>query len=233
MSAEETMSQISEFLLSHGGLVLFLIIFAEQSGLPLPGAPWLLAAGALAATGRLSLLTVILWATIGSLAADTFWFYAGHRGKARLFRLFPHWHSIWDVVARKTHASLIVRGIQMLTAAKFLPIGILVPLRAGALDADPVRFLLVDGVCSLFYASFYALPGFFVHDQLERLVAFFQRLGVFAFLLLLIFVGGYLGYEFVKRRRLKLTKSIQSGPTLEENKCVPPIAAPQPDNCQL
>jgi membrane protein DedA with SNARE-associated domain len=226
------MSHISEFLLSHGGLVLFLIVFAEQSGVPFPGAPWLLAAGALAAGGRVNLLSAILWAAIGSLAADTFWFYAGHRSKARLFRLFPNWHSIWDVVTRKTHTSLIVRGIQMLTAAKFLPIGILVPLRAGALDADPVRFLLVDGVCSLFYASFYVLPGFFLHDQLEQVVAFVQRLGVFTCLLLLIFVGGYLSYGFFKRRRTKLAKSIQSGPTLEENNYVPPIAAPQPDKCQ-
>ena len=213
---EEDMSHVSEFLLSHGGLILFLIVFAEQSGLPFPGAPWLLAAGALAASGRVNLFTAILWATMGSLAADTFWFYAGHRSKAHLFRLFPHWHSIWDAVARKTHTSLIFRGVQMLTAAKFLPIGILVPLRAGALDADPVRFLLVDGVCSLFYASFYVLPGFFLHDQLEQVVAFVQRLGVFAFLLLLIFVGGYLIYEFFKRRRTKLAKSIQSGPTLSQ-----------------
>ena len=213
------MTHIGEFLVLHGALVLFLITFVEQSGLPIPGAPWLLAAGAMAAGGRLNLFTAILWATIGSLAADTFWFYAGNRSKARLFRLFPHWHSIWDVVARKTHTSLIIRGIQMLTAAKFLPIGILVPLRAGALDADPVRFLLVDAVCSLFYATFYILPGFFFHDQLEQMVAFFRRLGVFAFPVLVVILGGYFGHEFYKRCRLKGSKSIPSGQTQEENKC--------------
>jgi membrane protein DedA with SNARE-associated domain len=99
------MNQISEFLVLHGGLVLFLIAFAEQSGLPFPGAPWLVAAGAMAAGGRINLFTAILWAAIGSLAADTIWFYAGNRSKARLFRLFPNWHSIWDVVTRKTHTT--------------------------------------------------------------------------------------------------------------------------------
>ena len=212
------MTHIGEFLVLHGALVLFLIAFAEQSGLPFPGAPWLLAAGALAAGGRINLFTAILWATIGSLAADTIWFYAGNRSKARLFRLFPHWHSIWDVVARKTHTSLIIRGIQMLTAAKFLPIGILVPLRAGALDADPVRFLLVDAVCSLFYATFYILPGFFFHDQLEQVVAFFKRLGVFGFPLFLVILGGYFIHEFFKRHRLKEPKSVPSEPKMAENK---------------
>jgi membrane protein DedA with SNARE-associated domain len=36
------MSPLNQFLLSHGGLVLFLAVFAEQSGLPFPAAPWLL-----------------------------------------------------------------------------------------------------------------------------------------------------------------------------------------------
>lgn len=212
------MSHISEFLILHGGMILFLIAFAEQSGLPLPGAPWLIAAGALAAGGRLNLFTAILCATTGSLAADAVWFCAGNRTKARLFRLFPNWHSIWDVVAQKTHARLIIRGLQMLTAAKFLPVGIIVPLRAGALDADPVRFLLVDGVCSLFYACTYVLPGFFFHNQLEQVVALFQRLGTFAILVLAIFVAGYFSYELVKRNRTKSIAFPSAEPTLEENK---------------
>ena len=43
------MSQITQLLISHGGLFLFLTAFADQSGLPFPAVPWLLAAGALAA----------------------------------------------------------------------------------------------------------------------------------------------------------------------------------------
>lgn len=31
------MNHITQFLISHGGLILFVIAFAEQSGLPLPG----------------------------------------------------------------------------------------------------------------------------------------------------------------------------------------------------
>ena len=205
------MSYICDFLASHGGLVLFLVTFVEQSGLPFPGAPWLLAAGALASGGGVNLFGAILWPTIGSLAADTIWFYAGNRSKARLFRIFPHWHSIWDVVSRKTHTSLIIRGLQMLTAAKFLPIGMLVPLRAGALNADPVRFLLVDAFCSCFYATFYVLAGFFFHNQLEQVVVFFKRLGVFTIPLLLVLLVGHFGHESIKRRRLMISKPIPSG----------------------
>jgi len=44
----------------------------------------------------------------------------------------------------------------------------LVPLRAGAIEVGPWRFLLVDALCSVFYASVYVLPGLFFHDQLEQ-----------------------------------------------------------------
>ena len=34
------MNHITQFLISYGGIFLFLVGFAEQSGLPFPGAPW-------------------------------------------------------------------------------------------------------------------------------------------------------------------------------------------------
>jgi membrane protein DedA with SNARE-associated domain len=47
------MHAISEFLLRHGYLLLLGWIFAEQLGFPVPSLPLLLAAGALAGTGRI------------------------------------------------------------------------------------------------------------------------------------------------------------------------------------
>ena len=75
------MSQMTQFLVSHGGLFLFLIALADQSGLPLPAVPWLLAAGALAVGGKLSLLGAICWASLGSLGADMVWFTSDSAGK--------------------------------------------------------------------------------------------------------------------------------------------------------
>ncbi|MGB6545422.1 MAG: hypothetical protein WBE97_07330, partial [Candidatus Acidiferrales bacterium] len=53
------MSALVEFLVRHGFLVLFVWVLAEQLGLPLPSAPLLLAAGALAGTHRMNLAMVI------------------------------------------------------------------------------------------------------------------------------------------------------------------------------
>ncbi len=48
------MSEALEFLIRHGYSVLFAVVFVEQIGLPIPAAPWMLAAGALAGGQQLS-----------------------------------------------------------------------------------------------------------------------------------------------------------------------------------
>src|SRR5512138_711460 len=117
------MNQITQFLVSYGGLFLFMVGFGEQCGLPLPGAPWLLAAGALSASGKFSLLAAIGWTAAGSMVADAIWFFLGHRGKVRVFRLFPHLQSVQVRLARATLAKTILDGLRMLTLAKFMPVG--------------------------------------------------------------------------------------------------------------
>jgi membrane protein DedA with SNARE-associated domain len=198
-SQEETMSQMTQFLISHGGLFLFVIVFADQCGLPFPAVPWLLAAGALAAGGKLSLLGAICWASLGSLGADMVWFHLGQREKTRIFRVFPHWEARKHTLPRKLHTRLILRGVRVLTAAKFLPFGTVVPLRAGALEVGSLRFFLIDAFSSVVYAAAYVVSGFTFHSQLEQVVAFVRKLGVIALLLLVAAVGAYLGCVFCKR----------------------------------
>lgn len=49
-----------QFLVDHGASVLFLVVFVEQAGLPIPAIPLLIAAGALVGVGKMSLATAFL-----------------------------------------------------------------------------------------------------------------------------------------------------------------------------
>src|SRR5439155_19267716 len=64
-----------DVLVRYGYVVVFGWVFAEQIGLPIPAAPVLLAAGALAGTGRLSLALVLVLAALASLGSDTIWYW--------------------------------------------------------------------------------------------------------------------------------------------------------------
>jgi len=204
------MNHITQFLISYGGMFLFLVGFAEQSGLPFPGAPWLLAAGTLAASGRFSLIATVCWAAAGCLAADTIWFHLGHRGKSRVFRVFPHLHAVRCRLRQATLTSSILQGARMLTAAKFLPFGPVVPLHAGALEVGSLRFLLVDAFTSVFYAAVYAFLGFTFHKQLEQVVAFLRKLGAVSLLLIVVLTATYSLHRLLKRRRKTATNTTKT-----------------------
>ncbi|HUJ11222.1 MAG TPA: DedA family protein [Verrucomicrobiae bacterium] len=195
------MNQITQFLISHGGLILFAIAFTEQFGMPLPGAPWLMAAGALSASGKFSLLSAIGWAAAGCVVADATWFFLGHRGKARVFRVFPHLLSVQVRLERATLAKTVLHGTRMLTIAKFLPFGTVIPMHAGALEVGRLRFLLVDAFTSVVYATVYAALGFAFHNQLEQAVASLHKLGIISLVLIVVLAGGYVVHSFSKHRR--------------------------------
>src|SRR5882757_977056 len=75
------MNESANFLVQHGGPVLFGVVLVEQAGLPLPAMPWLLAAGALSASGKLNALLAVGLTTLACLVADSSWFYLGrHQG---------------------------------------------------------------------------------------------------------------------------------------------------------
>src|SRR4029077_13110789 len=71
------MAEATQFLIKHGLPLVFGAILLEQLGLPLPAAPWLLAAGALAAIGKFSFASGLAVTILACLIADSLWFYLG------------------------------------------------------------------------------------------------------------------------------------------------------------
>ena len=63
------MDEAASYLIRHGYAVLFVWVTAEQFALPVPSEPVLLAAGALARAGRLTLPVAVLVAVAGALVA--------------------------------------------------------------------------------------------------------------------------------------------------------------------
>jgi membrane protein DedA with SNARE-associated domain len=81
------MNDIVQFVLKHGYPILFAALFARQIGLPVPGPLFLLAAGALAAVGKLGFLAALGLAIIACVVGDLPWYEAGRRhGDRRVCR---------------------------------------------------------------------------------------------------------------------------------------------------
>ena len=110
MTGHQEVVYILEFVERHGNALLFLWAFAEQSAVPVPSAPLLLAAGALIHGSRLQALPALASCTLGALLADNVWFVLGRRRGARFWRraMFSanNWRGrsrsppTWDPVSR-------------------------------------------------------------------------------------------------------------------------------------
>jgi len=203
------MNDMTQFLMRYGGPVLFAIVFAEQAGLPLPAAPWLLAAGALSASGKLNPALAIGLTALAAVMADSLWFYVGRRGGQRVLRLFCRLSLARNSCVGRTKGLFARQGLQALVAAKFLPgLGAVMPPLAGALGMNTSRFLLFDGLGSLVYGTFYIAAGFLLRNQLRQAMALLAQLGFSALLLALVLVGGYVAFKY-SRRSTTLSKGIR------------------------
>src|SRR5689334_3502223 len=114
------MNEILQFSLNHGGAILFAVVFLEQVGVPLPAAPWLLAAGALCATGEASPALITTVTLLACLTADLGWFYIGRRGGKRVLNFLCRLtlsHAYLEQIER----TFSRHGMPVIAAAKFFP----------------------------------------------------------------------------------------------------------------
>ncbi len=197
------MTDLIQFVLRHGYVVLFGAAFVEQIGVPIPSAPVLLAAGALAAGGNLSLPFIILLGVLGAVPGDLLWYQLGrHRGN-QVLRLICRLSLEPDSCVRRTEDVFVRHGGRSLLAAKFIPgLGTAASPMAGYLGMSVSRFLAHDVAGAALYVITYSCIGYVFSSQIEDLARLLARFGNGAILLALALLAGYLGRKYLQRRRV-------------------------------
>jgi membrane protein DedA with SNARE-associated domain/rhodanese-related sulfurtransferase len=197
------MNETLEFLVRHGAAVLFAAVFVEQMGVPLPAAPWLLAAGALAATGKINWLVAVAAATFGSVLADVFWFNMGRYGGYRVLSFLCRISLEPDSCVRRTQDVFTRYGMRGVILAKFFPgLSILAAPLAGSAGVSASRFFFFAGLGSLLYAGCFIFLGLLFSNQLEQIIVALAGLGHGALALVVGVVAVYIGYKYFQRNRL-------------------------------
>jgi len=197
------MHETLEFLGRHGAAVLFAAVFVEQIGIPLPAAPWLLAAGALAGPGRINWVSALGAAAFGSVLADMIWFYLGRHRGLRVLNLLCRISLEPDSCVRRTQNLFTRFGMRGIVAAKFVPgLSTLAPPLAGSSGVGAPRFLFFDALGSLLYGGSFILAGVLFSSQLEQILDALAGLGHSALGVVAGLVALYIGYKFFQRRRV-------------------------------
>jgi membrane protein DedA with SNARE-associated domain len=196
------MHRTLEFLLHHGYAVLLGWVFLEQVGLPIPAMPLLLAAGALAGTGRLSFLASLLCAMLAAVLADAIWYQLGRRKGIKILQLLCKISLEPDSCVRRTEGVFAKQGARSLLVAKFVPgLSTVAPPLAGIFHMRARRFLLFDALGALFWASTFLGIGYLFSGQIERIAEYLASLGGWLLVLLVGALAAYITYKFIARQR--------------------------------
>src|SRR5215467_853281 len=145
MSDHIAISHTIAFVERHGYALLFFWVLAEQSAIPIPSVPLLLAAGALMHTGKLNAFLAIVCCVIAALIADSVWFQLGRSRGRRVLRLLCRLSLEPDSCVRQTENAFLKYGMRSLLVSKFVPglNAVAAPL-AGNSRSPYWQFLLYD-----------------------------------------------------------------------------------------
>jgi membrane protein DedA with SNARE-associated domain len=197
------MNAIVQFVVQHGYSILFAAIFAHQIGLPVPGPLFLLAAGALAATGKLGLIPAIGLAVIATVLADWPWYEAG-RGR-RGIKVLHFIHRLSrdpDYHDRRAQETFARYGPSILLISKFVPgLDAVAPPLAGISRTSRLRFLAFDAVGAGLYSCAYSGLGYVFSHNLDLAAVYVGRAGSVLGGLVLAAVSIYALGRLVQRKR--------------------------------
>jgi len=172
------MNAIVQFVVRHGYSVLFAAVFARQIGLPVPAPMFLLAAGALAATGKLGLVPALGLAITACALADWVWYEAGREWGDKvvhfIHRLTPD-PDAHDHRAKRTFAKY---GPPLLVLAKFVPgLDAVAPPLAGTSGTSRMLFLAFETLGASLWSTAYTGIGYVFSHDLDRAAAYVGRAG--------------------------------------------------------
>ncbi len=148
-------------MIGHAGWVLFVWVFANQGGVPVPVVPSLVAAGALAGSGATSLAFPLLAAVAASVCADFVWYGVGRWRGATALRTLSMVSHHPNGCRGRAETMFRAHEVSFQFAARFVPE--LNPIAAGLAGATGValgRYVIVSSASAAAWASAWTAAGY-------------------------------------------------------------------------
>jgi membrane protein DedA with SNARE-associated domain len=207
-------------LAEHGYSLLFVIVFLEGAGIPIPAALALLVAGAASARGALHPAIAVPGAIGAMLCADVMMFLLGRRTGWGLLALLCRLSLNPESCILRSADSFHRRGRTLLVVAKFIPgINTMAPPLAGSMNMRFLQFFRLDLCGAALYITAYFAAGYLGSGILGALVHGYQTLG--SVLMSVLIVGGvfYAAFQvrmWIKSRALRTVPVISPAEALQD-----------------
>ena len=196
------MQDLSQLIVHYGVALVFANVLLDQLGFPTPAIPVLLVAGALAADGKLSAPELFGVAVVATLIADLVWYAVGRHYGNRVMKALCRVSLTPDSCVSQTQTLFERWGINALLIANFIPgLATVAPPLAGATGVGWLRFLIFSALGAFLWAGAGLGVGMVFKEQIEYLLALFERMGALAVVVLGALFAAYVAYKWWERHR--------------------------------
>ena len=183
---------IEQFLVDYGYLAIFVLMFVEEAGLPLPlpNEVALIYAGYLAYQGKLDANLVGLVATIGAASGSGLLYFIARRGGRPLVRRYGRLIHVTEERIDAAERAVARWGPISIPIARLVPgLRIATTIVAGILDLS-YRVVIVSVVgVSLVWAFFWVYLGKILGDRWEEAARVFERAGHWGLIVAVVVVA--------------------------------------------
>ena len=177
-------------------------VLLDQLGLPVPAVPTLIVAGAVAASGKLSLALLFVGAVGACIVGDASWYIAGRIYGNRVMKLLCRISLNPDSCVSQTQSRFERWGSNALLVAKFVPgLSIIAPPLAGATHMTAVRFLAYTTIGSAVWVAAALGAGILLKPQIDRLLPRLEDIGSTTVEVILVILLIYIAFKWWERRR--------------------------------
>ena len=200
---------------------IFVCVFLDQIGVPIPAFPALLAAGALVSSGKLSLMGCLIVAVVAGMVADIIWYGIGRAKGARVLHLMCRLSWTPDSCVSQTKILFLRHGTKTLLVSKFVPgLDMLAPPLAGMTRIPISRFISFDTIGTTLWVLTPLLAGVYLQGWVGAFQSQTSSLPQYLLWICGTMILGVLAWRYWNRRRYlkKQRHGTKNGITSEQLK---------------
>ena len=194
---------MSDLLLQHGLILLFLLVAMESAGVPLPGETALVAAAILAERGHYSIVAVIAIAAAAAIVGDNVGYWIGRKGGRALLRRAPIIHSYAERALPPSERFFRRHGAKTVFFGRFIAILRVTAAWVAGISRMPWwRFLLWNAAGGIVWAIVVAVVAYVFGRAAADAISHYGLLGA-----AVIFVVGVIAFVGLRVWRNRVFES--------------------------
>jgi membrane protein DedA with SNARE-associated domain len=153
---------VTRLLLDYGLFLLFVLVAAESTGIPLPGETALIAASVLASQGHYSIVWVIVLAAAGAIIGDNIGYWLGRKGGRALLRRIPYLSEYFERILPPAEKFFKKHGAKAVFFGRFVSVlRVTAAWLAGISHMPWWRFLFWNAVGGIVWATAFGIVAYY------------------------------------------------------------------------